>query len=82
VETIGMASFFGFKINQSTSTGALFRRDQRGMVAVFARSHDTRVFIEAEGDIGFKGQPRAFKDDFWTEFISHMKMLSLALFIF
>ena len=41
------------------------------MVAILARSDDPRVLVQFEGDLGFEGQPRAFKDDFWCELVTH-----------
>ena len=35
------------------------------------RTHDVRVFVEFEGDLGLEGQPRAFENDFGAEFVSH-----------
>jgi len=29
------------------------------------------MLVELKGDLGFEGQPCAFEDDFWTEFVSH-----------
>ena len=41
------------------------------MVAVGARADGLGVFVQGEGERGFKGQASAFQDQFGTEFGAH-----------
>ena len=56
--------------------GAPFRRNERRVIFVFARSHDARMLVERKGDVGFERQARAFEDDFWGKF-AHGGIISL-----
>ena len=40
-------------------------------IAAFAQSHDAWMLVQFECDFGFERRASAFKDDFWTKFVSH-----------
>jgi len=54
-----------------TSSNSCVVNLAKSRITVLARSHDPWMLVELKGDLGFEGQPCAFEDDFWTEFVSH-----------
>ena len=69
----GHIFFLRLKVDQAPAPWkvrkcAPFSRDDRRVIAVLARTDDTWMFIESEGDLGLVGEARAFKYDFGAEF--------------
>lgn len=65
--------FVRFKVNRSATPRIIcerapFRRNERRMIFVFARSDDARVLIQCKRNVGLEGEARAFENDFRDEF--------------
>ena len=43
----------------------------KSRITVLARSHNPRVLIERESDVGFEGQTGAFENDLGDKFVAH-----------
>ena len=74
------------EINRSASPGivgarAPLGRDDRRVVTIFARSHETRMLVQLEGNLRFERQAGALQDDLGAEFVAHSTQYTNCIYL-